>query len=72
MVVVGGNPPSNNEQQIAMGTRLSPLLPGWTNRELAAGFKAWRNICAFIHSYPLTLITAVSLMAAVLCRHTFM
>lgn len=35
----GAKQPSNNEQQIAMGTRSSPLLPGWTNRELAAGFK---------------------------------
>lgn len=61
----GAKPPSNNEQQIAMGTRSSPLLPGWTNRELAAGFKTWRNIYAFIHSYPHTLISAVTFITAV-------
>lgn len=56
-------PASNNEQQIAMGTRSSLLLPRWTNSVLAVGFKTWQNICDFtlaylhiLHSYFQTLI----------------
>lgn len=40
-------PASNNEQQIAMGTRSFLLLPRWTNSGFAVGFKAWQNICDF-------------------------
>lgn len=39
--------PSNNELQIAMGTRSSLLLPPWTNNEQWLGLKTWPNICAF-------------------------
>lgn len=40
-------PASNNEQQIAMGTRSFLLLPRWTNSGFAVGFKAWQNIRDF-------------------------
>lgn len=40
-------PPSNNEVQIAMGTRSSLLLPCWTNNEQWLGLKTQSNICAF-------------------------
>lgn len=33
-------PASNNEQQIAMGTRSFLLLPCWTNNGRAVGFKS--------------------------------
>lgn len=59
-------PASNNEQQIAMGTRSSLLLPRWTNSALAVGFKTWQNICDFtlaclhiLHFYFPTLIKVV-------------
>lgn len=40
-------PPSNNELQIAMGTRSSLLLPCWTNNEQWLGLRRRPNICAF-------------------------
>lgn len=40
-------PPSNNELQIAMGTRSSLLLPRWTNNEQWLGLKTRSNVCAF-------------------------
>lgn len=61
-------PASNNEQQIAMGTRSSLLLPRWTNSELAVGFKTWQDICDFtLACYHSPFCTFVSNFNKSLC-----
>lgn len=67
-------PASNNEQQIAMGTRSSLLLPRWTNSELAVGFKTWQDIRDFTLAYrrsPLCTFQTLIKAFVVLCMEPF-